>query len=169
MSKDTGIERYRGETNRPSGAHNAAFRNTQRRRVHMTWIVALGVIMGNASPTSAGAHSRPDGSQWWVVRGTRGPAPGGVVKVGSPAQAAGPCGAYHSRGVVPKDTRGGAPRRGEEWVRALSRREDHTRSCKGVRTPFSAVLSRPGSGAGARPRTRNMDMDTMYILCRARS
>ena len=36
---------------------------------------------------------------------------------------------------------------GREWVRALSRREDHTRSYQSVRTIYSAVLFRPGSGA----------------------
>ena len=36
------------------------------------WIREWRESGGRASPTSAGARSRPDGSQWWVVRDARG-------------------------------------------------------------------------------------------------
>ena len=148
--------------NSPSvGDHNAACWNTQRRRVLTTWIVAK----WNASPTSAGAHSRPDGSQWRVVLGTRRSVydtQGSSKSVPQPRQQTR---AGQNRGAAPKDTLVG--RRGERapgWVRASTRREDHTRPYQGPHTMCSAVLFRPGSGAGARPRTRNTN-----ILCRARA
>ena len=118
----------------------------------------------NASPTSAGAHGRPDGSQWRVVLGTR----RSVQGRGRQSRCPSPDNRHargKNRGAAPKDTLGG--RRGERapgWVRASTRREDHTRPYQGPHTMCSAVLFRPGSGAGARPRTRNTS-----ILCRARA
>ena len=155
MSIDTGTERHQGATHRPSLLITPRFWNTQRRRVPR---LGLSRRKGNASPTSAGAHGRPDGSQWRVVLGTR----RSVQGRGRQSRCPSPDNRHargKNRGAAPKDTLGG--RRGERapgWVRASTRREDHTRPYQGPHTMCSAVLFRPGSGAGARPRTCNTNI-----------
>ena len=112
-------------------------------------MVALrGVQLGSASPTSAGAHGRPDGSQWRVVQDTRGPVPGWGRQRRCPSPDSGPSWGKIAARRPKTPGWGGGTQRAMGWVKALSLREDHTRPYQSLHTFAVPYYFAPGRAPG---------------------